>query len=55
MLSIKDIKSGKLEKKLENAQREGLSEAKLFSRAAWDDAAAFLDGLGLNRLTRIAL
>ena len=40
MLSIKDIKSGKLEKKLENAQREGLSEAKLFSRAAWDDAAA---------------
>ena len=43
MLSIKDIKSRKLEKKLEDAQRsagEALSEEQLFSLAQYDEAAA---------------
>ena len=37
MLSVKDLKSRKLEVKLESAQREGLSEEKLFSRAHIDE------------------
>ena len=43
MLSIKDMKSRKLEVKLEQAQQDAradMTEAQLFSRAKYDDAAA---------------